>query len=123
MKRTILHWLPVVALGCTVTYAQAETPTRLPAELELAPGSWISVRVNEMVSSNSAREGDLFSATLTQPLIADGVVVGSALVHLAHECGDEPDVASLLAARARQLVAATAKTVAPRRLFGLRRRG
>ncbi|MCC6291496.1 MAG: hypothetical protein IT164_02505 [Bryobacterales bacterium] len=75
MKRTILHWLPMVALGCAVAYAQTETPTRLPAELELAPGSWISVRVNEMVSSNSAREGDLFSATLTQPLIADGVVV------------------------------------------------
>lgn len=47
---------------------------RLPAELELAPGTWIAVRVNEMVSSNSARPGDLFSATLTQPLIADGVV-------------------------------------------------
>ena len=48
---------------------------RLPAQLELSPGTWISVRVNEMISTNSAQPGDVFSATLNQPLIADGVVV------------------------------------------------
>jgi len=53
-----------------------DVPTgKLPSQLELSPGTWISVRVNEMVSTNSAQPGDLFSATLTQPLIADGVVV------------------------------------------------
>lgn len=55
---------------------QYEAPVgKLPAQLELSPGAWIAVRVNDMVSSNSSQVGDLFSATLTQPLIADGVVV------------------------------------------------
>lgn len=48
---------------------------KLPVQLELTPGAWIAVRVNDMVSSNSSQVGDLFSATLLQPLIADGVVV------------------------------------------------
>ena len=54
--------------------------------------------------------------------LADGVVVGSALVRLAAECADEPDFVALVGERARQLAAATARVDPPRRLFGLRRR-
>ncbi|HSM50735.1 MAG TPA: hypothetical protein VLA75_04975, partial [Thermoanaerobaculia bacterium] len=39
--------------------------------------------------------------------LADGVVVGSALVRLAHDCRDEPDPVALVEERARQLAAAT----------------
>ncbi|HPK67074.1 MAG TPA: tryptophan synthase subunit alpha [Thermoanaerobaculia bacterium] len=38
--------------------------------------------------------------------LADGVVVGSALVRLLHDCRDEPERLALVAARARQLAAA-----------------
>jgi len=47
----------------------------LPAELTLKPGAFVSVRINEMLNSNRNLIGDGFSAVLTQPLVADGVVV------------------------------------------------
>lgn len=47
----------------------------LPAELTLKPGTFVAVRVNEMLNSNRNLIGDGFSAVLTQPLVVDGVVV------------------------------------------------
>jgi hypothetical protein len=47
----------------------------VPAELTLKPGAFVTVRINEMLSSNRNLIGDGFSAVLTQPLVADGVVV------------------------------------------------
>ena len=57
--------------------------------------------------------------------LADGVVVGSALVRLLHDCRDEPERLALVAARARQLAAAVrpaaAEAEVPR--HRMRRRG
>ena len=47
----------------------------LPPEVTLKPGTFVSVRVNEMLSSNRNLAGDGFSAVLMQPLVANGVVV------------------------------------------------
>ena len=47
----------------------------LPAELTVKLGTFVTVRVNDMLSSNRNQAGDPFSAVLTQPLVVDGVVV------------------------------------------------
>lgn len=38
-------------------------------------GTWIKVRVDDRISSDTNRTGDVFTATLAQPVIVDGVVV------------------------------------------------
>ncbi len=45
------------------------------SQLILPAGSWISVRVNQPLSSDRNQPGDGFTATLAQPIIADGIVV------------------------------------------------
>ncbi len=46
-----------------------------PATLTVPAGTWLKVRVNEPLSTDHNKTGDLFSATLVQPLIAQGFVV------------------------------------------------
>lgn len=43
--------------------------------LTLKPGTTLTVRVNELLSSDHNRAGDVFSTTLTQPVIVLGIVV------------------------------------------------
>lgn len=53
-------------------------PANVPppsTELTLPAGSWITVRVTEPLSSDHNQPGDGFSATLVQPLVADGRVI------------------------------------------------
>jgi hypothetical protein len=50
-------------------------PPQAPAQLTLAAGSWITVRVNQPLSSDHNQPGDSFTGTLEQPLIANGLVV------------------------------------------------
>jgi len=47
----------------------------LPAKLTLPAGTWVTIRVDQPLSSDHNQPGDFFAATLTQPLIADGIVV------------------------------------------------
>ena len=47
----------------------------LPPQLTVKPGTFLTVRVDQMLSSNRNQAGDVFSATLMQPLVVDGVVV------------------------------------------------
>ncbi|HEY1220982.1 MAG TPA: hypothetical protein VGF03_18715 [Bryobacteraceae bacterium] len=47
----------------------------LPAELTVKPGTYISVRINQALSTDHNQAGDPFTATLTQPLVVDGIVV------------------------------------------------
>jgi hypothetical protein len=47
----------------------------LPAELAVKPGTYVSVRINQALSSDHNQAGDPFTATLMQPLVVDGVVV------------------------------------------------
>ncbi len=47
----------------------------VPAQLTLKPGTFITVRLNNPLSSDRNQQGDAFSATLAKPIIVDGVVV------------------------------------------------
>lgn len=47
----------------------------IPLQLTLKPGTFVTARVNQMLSSDHNRAGDTFSATLVKPLVVDGVVV------------------------------------------------
>jgi hypothetical protein len=47
----------------------------LPATLTIKPGTFVTVRVNQELSSDRNQQGDVFSASLTQPIVVDGVVV------------------------------------------------
>jgi hypothetical protein len=46
-----------------------------PAQLTVRPGTFITVRINQMLSSDRNKEGDGFSGVLERPLVVDGVVV------------------------------------------------
>lgn len=46
-----------------------------PSTLTLPAGTWVKVRVNELLTTDRNRQGDTFTATLSQPLIAQGYVV------------------------------------------------
>jgi len=48
---------------------------RPPAQLTVAPGTFLTVRVTQVISSNHNQQGDAFSATLVKPVVVDGVVV------------------------------------------------
>jgi hypothetical protein len=50
-------------------------PYGLPPQLTIKPGTFVTVRVDQMLSSNRNQPGDVFSATLMQPMVVDGVVV------------------------------------------------
>ncbi len=45
------------------------------SQLNLPAGTWITVRVNQPLSSDHNQPGDAFTATLEQPLIAEGRVI------------------------------------------------
>jgi len=60
---------PPPPVGNDATYGN------VPATLTLAPGSYVTVRVNQWLSSDRNQTGDTFYATLVQPLIVNGVVV------------------------------------------------
>ena len=47
----------------------------LPAELTLRPGTYITARIAQPLSSDRNNVGDTFVAHLTQPIMVDGVVV------------------------------------------------
>ena len=46
-----------------------------PAQLTMRPGTYLTVRVNQPLSSDHNQPGDAFTATLIRPLVVDGVVV------------------------------------------------
>ena len=50
-------------------------PPPPPSTLTLPSGSWITVRVDQPLSSDRNLPGDAFTATLSQPLVANGRVV------------------------------------------------
>jgi hypothetical protein len=64
------------------TDAYGQSPQRsqapaygLPTELTLRPGTYLTVRVNQFLSSDRNQPGDTFAASLSQPVVVDGVVV------------------------------------------------
>jgi len=63
------------------TGATSNSPAANPQEeasawkLVIPAGTYLTVRINEALSSDRNQEGDSFSATLVQPVIVNGVVV------------------------------------------------
>ena len=47
----------------------------MPATVTITPGTFLTVRLNQTLSSDHNHAGDAFSASLVAPVIADGVVV------------------------------------------------
>ena len=70
-------------------YAQPAPPPAgrpvLPPQVTLRAGSYITVRVNQKLSSDKNQQGDGFTATLLRPVIADGFVVA----HQGQEVGGQ----------------------------------
>lgn len=57
-------------------YPQGPAPVAPgPSQLTIPAGTWITIRVNEPLSSDHNQAGDAFVATLAQPVIANGLVV------------------------------------------------
>ncbi len=50
-------------------------PPQGPINLTIPPGSWITVRMNEPISSERAQPGDAFLGTLAQPIVVNGLVI------------------------------------------------
>ena len=69
-------------------------PYGVPPQLTLKPGTFFTVRINQMLASNKNKPGDIFTATLAQPLIANGVVVaqrGQTVAGTVAEVGKDKD--------------------------------
>lgn len=47
----------------------------IPAQVTIKPGTFVTVRLNQALSSDRNKVGDGFAATLVKPVIVDGVVV------------------------------------------------
>jgi hypothetical protein len=56
-------------------YGPAAPQAAVPPQLLIPAGSFITVRVNQFLSSDQNKQGDPFSASLIQPLVVNGVVV------------------------------------------------
>ena len=47
----------------------------VPPQLTIKPGTFVTVRIDQPLSSDRNQQGDTFSATLARPVVVDGVVV------------------------------------------------
>ncbi len=54
---------------------QQSLPTPIPPQLTIKPGTYVTVRINQPLSSDHNQAGDTFSATLMRPIVVDGVVI------------------------------------------------
>ena len=60
----------------------------LPSTLTVKPGTFIIVRLNQLLSSDHNHQGDGFTATLEQPIVVDGIAVAQAGQLVAGEVTD-----------------------------------
>lgn len=63
------------APGGQPNYAPPPPPPPVPATLTIAPGTYFSIRVNQPLSSDHSKVGDVFTASLAKPIVVNGVVV------------------------------------------------
>jgi hypothetical protein len=56
-------------------YPPAANRGPIPAKLTIQPGTYITVRLNQGLSSDRNQTGDGFAATLAKPVVVDGIVV------------------------------------------------
>jgi hypothetical protein len=71
-------WRRVGDSGYGSGQAPAQAPVPVPAQLTLKAGTFISVRVNQSLSSDKSQVGDAFTGTLVRPIVVDGFVVAQA---------------------------------------------
>lgn len=58
------------------SYGPVQQPQApVPSQLSVPAGTFITVRVNQFLSSDQNQQGDAFSASLIQPLVVNGVVI------------------------------------------------
>lgn len=50
-------------------------PPQLPPDITLPAGTWITIRVNEPLSSDHSKPGDAFTGTLAGPIVVNGLVI------------------------------------------------
>jgi|SRR5271157_2603203 len=55
--------------------AAARPAYGLPQQVTMKAGTFVAVRINDMLASNKSHAGDSFSGTLAQAIVVDGVVV------------------------------------------------
>jgi hypothetical protein len=68
--------LPPATQPMTAAQQSRTTPGYgLPAQLLLKPGTYITARIGQALSTDHNQVGDNFTAHLTQPIVVDGVVV------------------------------------------------
>jgi hypothetical protein len=51
------------------------TPVPVPAQITLPAGTFVTVRVDQFLSSDKNQAGDSFAASLARPLVANGLVI------------------------------------------------
>jgi hypothetical protein len=56
-------------------YPQPQQSQMPPSQLTVPAGTYLTVRVNQLLSSDRNQSGDAFTASLVQPLVVNGVVV------------------------------------------------
>ena len=61
--------------GAAAPAAQQPEMQPIPSKLTIKAGTYVTVRLNEIISSDRSMVGDAFTATLTKPIVVDGVVV------------------------------------------------
>jgi hypothetical protein len=54
---------------------QAPAPPPVPAQLTIPQGTFVTVRINQPLSSDKNQVGDAFSASLVEPVVVNGIVV------------------------------------------------
>jgi hypothetical protein len=67
--------VPPVTLLIMAGMLLAQNVPLVSPPLTIRPGTILAVRINEPLSSDHNRVGDVFSTTLTQPVIVQGIVV------------------------------------------------
>ena len=60
--------------GASQSYQQQSYPP-VPAALTVPAGTYVTVRINQLLSSDKNQQGDAFSASLLKPLVVNGVVI------------------------------------------------
>jgi len=65
---------PQQAPGAPI-YSEPAAPPPIPPSLTIPPGTFFSIRLNQPLTSDRNKVGDLFTATLDKPIIVNGVVV------------------------------------------------
>ena len=54
---------------------QGPPPAPVPAQLNVAAGTFFTIRTNQPLSSDHAQVGDAFTAQLVKPIVVDGVII------------------------------------------------